>query len=386
MMLGFLLLGCSFLGIGAFALYPIMLRFLALFLKQSTHQDEQGSWSITVLLAVRNARPLLEEKLQNLRDAHWPGAVQILIYSDGSTDGTEEYLGEQNLPGMELLVTEQHRGKAWCLSQMLPQCRGEILVFTDADALFAPDAVRCLTAHFADPKVGGVCGQRFIRASNALVTPQQDYIGLDSWIKEAESALGSLTSNDGKLYAIRRHLARAVPGPVTDDLWEAMGVVIAGYRFVFEPGAWVSISAPARNLSHEFSRRRRVVSTSLTGIWRSWQLLNPFRYGWYGPCLFINKVDRRLLPVWLLGLLVSCLILAPYHWLFVAAAGIQVCAYSALVIYHFCGMTRIMPKSLGKLADKCVYFLVGNLGMLLGLIDFLRGKTPSQWEPKKGSS
>src|SRR6185503_15625649 len=52
-----------------------------------------------------------------------------------------------------------------------------------------------------------------------------------------EARLGSVTSNDGKLYAIRRELFRPIAPGATDDLFTCLSVVEQGRRFVFEPRA-----------------------------------------------------------------------------------------------------------------------------------------------------
>lgn len=385
MIFGLFLVAISLFGIGTFVMYPWLLRLLRI-IGEKPINSGTGSYSISVLLAVRNGRELLPEKLENLRQTQWPGPLQVLIYSDGSTDGTEEYLRTHAWEDIHIFSEETSRGKAHRLTEMLPHCTGDLLLFTDADAIFAPDAVMKLSTHFHDPQIGGVCGQRRIAQTNEIeITAQQDYIGLDSSIKIMETQLGSLTSNDGKLYALRRNLARPIPGPVTDDLWEAMGVVLAGFRFTFEPESLAFIKPPVRDLTHELSRRRRIVSTSLTGIWKSRVLLNPFKFGKYALCLFINKVNRRLLPIWLLGLFFAPLFMALDHPIFLTGSLVQFLGYLVLFLLHRLRLTRLLPRVFAKLADKCIYFAVGCLGMLFGVLDFAMGKTPSQWEPKKSA-
>lgn len=384
MMFGWFLLTLSILGIAVFAAYPLFVALASRFAKPYQPPQTVPPLSVTVLIVARNSRALLEEKIENLRSVHFPGDWEVRICSDGSTDDTQSFIENLDDPRFHVKHFQEQIGKNACLTAVIPECVGEVIVFTDADAMLSEKAVENLVAHFNNPEVGGVCGQRQIRASGgSMVAPQSGYISMDSWIKEQENALGSITSNDGKLYAVRRKLVREVPGPVTDDLWQALGVVKQGFRFVFEGEALAYIRTPSRSFQHELTRRRRVVSRGVNGIFKTRTVLNPFRYGFFSFGLFINKVDRRLLPFWLLGILLACFLLIPVSQVFLFLAALQVIGYIGIGLFGIMGLDRILPKKLAKLSQTAAYFLVGNVGMALGFIDFLLGRAPSQWEPKK---
>jgi hypothetical protein len=240
---------------------------------------------------------------------------------------------------------------------------------------------------FADPAVGGVCGQRAIRAGGAACeAAQRDYIRLDSRIKLWESRAGSLTSSDGKLYAIRRGLFRPLPDGVTDDLYNALTVIRSGYRFIFAPGARVLIPAPSRSLGHEVSRRRRIVCRSLRGLWLQRSVFNPFRHGGYALRLFANKVLRRALPGALLLLVAGALLRAPGHPL---ARGLlaTLAAFLALALLGVIATAGRVPVGpLRRPAQAAAYALAGLAGTLLGWIDLVRGRAYTVWDPRKTGS
>ena len=256
-------------------------------------------------------------------------------------------------------------------------------MFSDADALLDPDALRRLTRWFGDPEVGGVCGRRVLHKDAAsLKEAQGRYIDLDSAIKRLESLRGSITSNDGKLYAMRRKLFQRIPPAVTDDLYTSLSVVRQGYRFVFEPSAVARIHVPSRSEAHELQRRRRIVGRSLRGIFAQRELLNPFRHGWFAVGLAVNKVGRRLLPVFLIVLLATSLVLA-FRWpVFAAFAALQVAAYGAALLYPALpeAWQRTVP---GRVAGAARYFCLGCLGTLLGFCDWVAGRRILKWDPVK---
>lgn len=339
--------------------------------------------SVSLLVAVRNGEGLVGEKVRNSLALRHSAERQAVFVSDGSTDRTVERLRAEAGPGVEVLEVVAHHGKAHALNAGAERCRGEILVFSDADALLPPDALEWLLAPFADQAVGGVCGQRVIQdgGGNGLSAAQGSYIAADSGLKRAESRLGSVTSNDGKLYAIRRSLFRPIAPGATDDLYSCLSVVEQGRRFVFEPRALAFIRTPSRDEGHELARRRRIVSRSLHGISAKRALLNPLRHGAFALQLLVNKVCRRLLPLFLLGLFASSLalsFLAP-HWIARLALAGQLAFYGLALAQPL--LARV-PR-LGKLAATARYFCVGNLGTLLGLADFLRGREAVKWEPRK---
>jgi len=339
--------------------------------------------TVSFLIAVRNGEALVEEKARNCLAQEGCERPQVVFVSDGSTDATVARLAALR-DAVEVLEIREHRGKAHALNQGVERCHGEILVLSDADALLAPDALRWLLARFEDPSVGGVSGRRVIAdAGGGLSGAQGHYIAADSALKRAESRLGSTTANDGKLYAVRRALFRPIAEGATDDLFTCLTVVAQGRRFVFEPRARAAIRTPSRGARHELSRRRRIVARSLRGIALQRALLVPWRSGVFALQLLVNKVLRRLLPLFLLGLLVSSALLAPLpaHWIARLALAAQGAFYALALLRVVPGVRRV--PGLGPACDTAFYFCIGNLGTLLGLADFLRGKETVRWEPRK---
>jgi cellulose synthase/poly-beta-1,6-N-acetylglucosamine synthase-like glycosyltransferase len=364
-----------------FAVYPCSVSLAAALRRRIRPGALDRPPGVSLLVPVRNGERLIEEKVRNAL-ALDPG-LEIVFVSDGSTDATENLIRSLAGDRAKLIASSEHLGKAQALNRGLAACTGDIVVFSDADALLAPDALDHMLPHFADPTVGGVCGRRVIRERpGELAQAQSRYITLDSALKQAESRLGSITSNDGKLYSIRRELFRPIAPGATDDLFVALNVVQQGFRFVFEPRARAFIPTPSRNAAHELARRRRIVSRSLHGIFLMKEVLNPLRHGGFSLQLLINKVFRRLLPVFLILLFVSSAVLAPSRpwigFLFL----LQVVFY-ALALCHLLSATPDAARTIRRATSVACYFCVGNAGTLLGLLDFLKRKETVKWDPLK---
>lgn len=375
----------SISGILLFLLNPLIIRIVYIIKGRKTVKYSSALPPVSFVIVTHNAAKLISDKINNSLSIDYPvDRREIIVFSDGSTDETESRVRPFCDKKVYFLSSPYHEGKNSAINKAVDKASGEILVFSDVDAILEPKALLELVKYFGDPDVGGVCGQRVIAEDRKeLKRAQSDYIRVDSTIKKLESSVGSISSNDGKLYAIRRCLFKPIPSSVTDDLYACLSVVKQGYRFLFEPHARAFIAIPSRNPGHEIKRRRRIVSTSLRGIFLMRELLNPLKYGLFSISLIINKIVRRFLPVFLVSLFLSSLALCVHSPLIGLFLLLQLSFY-ILAFAHW-ALLRHLPglRIVKRLSSLAFYFCLGNYGTLLGLIDFLRGKRIIKWEPSK---
>lgn len=375
-------------------LYPTLLAVLAARRRRcrggGTCESPPGQSmpTVSVITVTHNGAALIRSKIANTMGLDYPAdKLEMILCSDGSTDGTDAIAEECRRTDQRLrcLALPRHSGKACGLNAAAAAATGDVLVFSDTDALLAANALRHLLVQYSDADVGGACGQRAIRTSRGeAFAGQSGYIRLDSRLKRWESTVGSITSNDGKLYWMRRELFTTVPDGVADDLFNCLEVVRQGRRFAFAPDAVACVPPPSRDAAHELERRRRIVCGSLLALWTNRVLFNPFTFGAYGPRLAINKILRRMLPLGLVLLLISSLALVHYHGpVFGAAAALQAAFYGLAVLSPAMTGRRRIPARIRRLAAACFYACVGNAGMLLGICDFVRGRRCVTWTPRK---
>ena len=344
---------------------------------------------VSLIVVVRNAEAIIEDKIQNFLSLNYPrDHFEIIILSDGSIDQTEKIISTHKIKSLKFISTPLHLGKSNGLNEAVKNCSGDIIVFSDADALLSTNTLYKIVRHYVNPKIGGISGQRVIYRDNVeLKSAQKTYIKFDSTIKNLESRIGSITSNDGKIYSIRRRLFQPIEPAVTDDLYCCHSIIKQKYRFIFEPEARAFIRAPSRNPLHEILRRRRIVSRSLRGIFLMKELLNPFRHGFYSIGLAINKVLRRLLPVCLIFLFLSSSVWSFSNtWItlfFILQLGVYILAlFYPLFIKNISDDTIFKAKA-KKYSSLAWYFCIGNYGTFLGLVDFISGKKIIRWDPIK---
>ena len=374
-----------------FMFYPclLLIRFLIArgSAKPSTFASEYLP-RISIITVSHKTKGLLDEKVKNIQQLDYPHhLLEFIFFSDGSPG--DVYDIQTRLPNIQVkqLFSMTHQGKAYGLNRAVEQSTGEIIVFSDIDAIIDQKAVTLLVGHFQDPAIGGVCGHRaIVKENTSLRDAQSRYFAFDNLIKSMEGRIGSLTSNEGKLYAIRRSLFQPIDPAATDDLYTCLSVVKAKYRFVFGSESYVYIRSPSRSPRHEIQRRRRIVVRSLHGIAKHKEVLKPVRFGWYSPGLFINKILRRCLPIFLLGIFLSALILSSIAKTMLILLILQIVFYGTASFYPLTSKrspsTRI-GKSIQKFVALVTYFILGNYGTLLGVIDFLTGKRVTKWVPVK---
>ncbi|WP_321415556.1 glycosyltransferase [uncultured Desulfobacter sp.] len=373
---------------GFFFIYPLMILAASIFRYKSRVSHHFGKPYISMIIVVRNGEDLILKKIENAISIEYPSdQYEIIIFSDGSTDKTVEKVQPFLNDRIHLYKSEEHTGKFQGLNKAVDASKGDIIFFSDADAMLDPKAVVTMTKHFSDPQIGGVCGRRIIGEQKKLLAEAQDrYFSFDAWTKKIESRSGSITSNDGKLFAIRRDLFSPVPPGVTDDLYMALNIVKKKKRFVFESDALAFIRLPSRSVKHEIERRQRIVSTSLMGIFLMRDLLNPFEYGLYSLNLFLNKILRRLLPFFLVILFASNLYLSLYNPFYFITFFFQVLFYSMALIYPLIFQKREDQRIISRASSIVFYFCIGNIGGLFGVFNFLMGKRIVKWTPIKNDS
>ena len=339
--------------------------------------------SVSVIIAARNEAAVIGRRLENLAALDYPRErLEVVIASDGSEDATAEIVAGWSDRGVRLLDLPRV-GKADALNEAVAASSGEVLVFSDANSMFAPDAVRALVRRFADPEIGGVAGdQRYDTAAvgDALAEGERGYWDIDRLLKIAESRAGNVVSATGAIYAIRRDLFRPVAAGVTDDFITSVTVVAQGRRLVFARDA-VAYEPPATSGGDEFGRKVRIITRGLRGTILMRELLDPRRHGFYSIQLAWHKIFRRLMVVPLLGLFASSLLLVGRGPLYTFAAQAQLGGYAL----GMAGLAlRDHPLGRSKLFSFPAFFCLVNLAALQALRNIATGTRIDRWEPLRG--
>ncbi|MFU8858675.1 MAG: glycosyltransferase family 2 protein [Deferrisomatales bacterium] len=332
--------------------------------------------TVSLVIAAYNEEAVIEEKVRNALALDYPrNRLEVWVASDGSTDGTNAILTRYEEQGVKVHYVSPRGGKTRALNLTVPLTSGDVLVFSDANAMYRPDAIRKLVRHFAEPAVGGVTGD--VQLQNEDVSFGQSeglYYRYERYIQLMESRFHSIVGVDGAMYAIRRELfVSPSRNIILDDFVISMTVAAQGYRVLYDPDA-VATESATPDAAQEFRRKVRISAGAAQAIrqgeglprWGQWRLLL---------CYLSHKVLRWLSPFFLLGLLLSNVHLLSrgggYGFFLVA----QLACYGAALAGVRRSRGRMRPW-----IQVPFFFSLQNAAYLVGIVKGLLVEQAGTWE------
>jgi len=361
--------------------YPLLLWVLGRIRERRVVQ-QPVTFPVTLLVSTFNEQTVIREKLKNCLALDYPqDSLEIIVISDASTDETDRIVEEFAADRVQLLRMPQRGGKTLGLNAAVQKAHGQILVFSDANIMYRPDALRCLLRNFADPTVGCVTGDsRYIGDGNSSAHIWEDaYWHYEQTVRTLESRVGSTVGGDGAIFAIRKELYVPLLAEAINDFVTPLQIVSRGYRAVFDSAA-VGFEPTVGQFDGEFRRKRRIVNRSWRGLMSVPDVLKPWRVGIFAWQVWSHKVLRWLtLPLVLIEAS-ACYVAAPvgityqlgfYGWI------------GSLMIAVFGSLCPHNQGKIARLAHGVFYFYLVNLAALLGLLSALRGRVETVWTPER---
>ena len=359
--------------------YPMVLFVASLFLRKEIRK-RRSEPRVSVILSAFNEEKWIQKKLENLLQLDYPHEkLEILIGSDGASDGTDQIISHCRSPRVRFFRFVRNFGKPYVLNALLQEANGSIVVFTDVRQEFDPRAIRELVANFEDPAIGCVSGELCFKAGNngkrgSVAAGVGAYWNYEKFLRKKESGIGSMLGATGAIYAIRRNLFTEVPLDIlVDDMYLPLSIIEKGYRVIFEPEAR-AYDWPSSQGKQEFKRKVRTLAGNYQMLTHFPTLLIPFKspVAWQ---FFSHKVLRLLAPFFLVLLGVSnfFLLLSPFYPIFFTA---QTLFYGLAVWEFWRAEGRKGKKGLGYLPYM---FCLLNYSALVGLFKFLAKKQRVTW-------
>lgn len=382
---------CLAVGFYCYAGYPLLLAAIAAMKRPDREPGDAGTApTVTLLISALNEEDVIARKLENSLQLAVPGPfLQILVATDGSDDRTAAIVESFADRGIELSHHPERRGKMAAINRAMPQVRGEIVVFSDANNMFEPDALVELVKPFADATVGAATGsKRIIVGDGPLGESEGLYWRYEAAIMKNETRLGSCTAAIGEMLAVRRDLYEAPPDRIiNDDFFMIMRMLRRGHRVVHVHSArsYERVSASAQA---EIARRIRMAAGRYQAL-----SLSPHLLSWKQPLIawqvISHKFLRLFIPFAMLGALVSVAAAAvfpqvrgespfwglnpPWLWAFLILH---------LGFYGAALLGRVLPGKgkLGKLLYLPTFLVNSNTAILLGFFRFASGKQTVIWD------
>jgi len=358
-----------------YAGYPLIIWFFSHIIPQPV-ATEQGSFKISIIIPAYNEEKVIRDKIKNVLNCGYPrDLMEVIVASDASTDRTEDRAGEFQAEGVMLIRFTERLGKSEMINQVLPSCKGEIVIISDADTRIDPGSIPELISRFTTKDIGAACGRRSVADTLDAPAAIADgiYCRYEGFIKKHEGLLLSIMGADGSLYAFRRELFAPVPADVPDDFSIILHILSKKMGVVYVDRA-ISRQQVFSTLFQEYRRKTRTISRGIRGVIQARSLLNPLRYPLPSFQLISHKILRWLLPIFLLLLFVSNLLLLgkePYSYFII----IQIAFYIA-------GGIGLMMESFNKKIKLLLipaYFSLMNIASLSGIAMWISGKKQIYW-------
>ena len=353
--------------------YPLVLRLVVALRGPRLVRRTPIEPSLSFVISAYNEAAVIAKKLENAVALDYPAEKrQIVVISDCSDDGTDEIVAGFASRGVTLARMPQRGGKTAGLNHTVPTLSGDIVVFSDANAIYEPSALRMLVRNFADPEVGYVTGDaRYLKTGEAAAdVGERAYWGYEKQMKRLETQIGSMVGGDGAIYAIRRTLWKTLPRNAINDFLNPLQIVAAGWRGVYEPEA-VCWEETAGGIRAEYRRRVRIVSRSWRAVFQAGRVLNPFAMGLFAWSLWSHKVLR-----WASGLFVAGAGVGAAGLLFDA---VRRWPLSLIVIGAIAGALAVATPIGRQTVGTLWYFLVINVASLVGVVKGTFGRVSGVW-------
>lgn len=365
--------------------YPLLLAVLVRFGFRKPVNQAPIEPSVTLVISAFNEAAVIAEKLRNCLALDYPrDRLEVLVVSDASDDGTDEIVLATPGDQVRLLRMTSRGGKTAGLNRAVAEARGEIMVFSDANAMYDPAVIRNMVRNFNDPTVGAVTGESRYQVEQEDLSARSEnrYWEYELALKRLESAVGSLVGGDGAIYAVRKSLYQDLDSADLSDFVNPLQVVAQGSRNVYEPEAW-SYERGADSFASEFARKVRIVNRAWRATGKMRALLNPFNYGFFAIQFWSHKVLRWLIGVLLALIFFANLVIAGHAPIYVLALAGQCLIYFAAAAGWGCQRIGITPP---RWLEIPYYFCVVNVASIVGILQAVRGRKYTTWQTSRAGS
>ena len=361
--------------------YPIALIILKKIKKpERIKLDSSYEPNISYMIVAHNEEKVIGQKLENILSFNYPREkIEILVASDFCTDNTnrivEEFAKQHKDLKIILNKSKEHKGKTNAQNETQKMATGEILIMTDANSIFEPNAIRELVNSFTSDDIYYVCGRlKYINSDNSTAANESIYWRLDLKQREIESNIQTITAGNGSIYAVKNSIYFDVNPIYCHDGYFPRQFALKKKRSLYNPNA-IAYEKAGENNKDEFKRKIRMNRTILCIFAHMWRPMNVFKYKWFSFFYFGHRTCRYLL--WLnhlLFLTASIVLTAMGCYIFGGViVGLQ-------VLFYMLGVVSTKKNIKIKPIRLIGYYSMMIIAQFVGAVKQLFGKSKPVWE------
>lgn len=362
--------------------YGMLITLLSKFRKNPAPPEmtDEALPEVTLLIAAYNEADIIRRKIENTLALDYPaGKLSVYFVTDGSCDGTPDIV--KRYPGVHVFHEGLRRGKIHAINRVMRFVRTPIVIFCDANAFLNRQSIRKIVRHYADPRVGGVAGEKRIidqSHDNASGAGEGFYWKYESYLKQKDAEVFSVVGAAGELFSVRTELYEAPEeNMIIEDFYLSLSITSKGYRFAYEPEAF-AVETASISVEEEWKRKVRICAGGFQAMAKLRHLLNPVKHGILSFQYFSHRVLR-----WTLAPLALPLIFISNAWLAWTGPAVLSASFLAQVGFYLLAFTGYHLRE-RRIAIKGFfipyYFCVMNLSVYAGFLRYLNGRQSVVWD------
>ena len=364
-----------FLTVYPYLVYPLLLYVFFPFKKKDIDKADYFPM-VTLIISAYNEEKIIETKLKNSLALDYPKDKLEIIVASESDDRTNDIVREHQSDGIKLFSFGDREGKAATLYKVVPEALGEIVVFSDANAMYEKKALRYLARCFFDKRIGCVSGQlRYVNPDNTRVGKSESlYWKYEKIIKKLESRYFSLLGANGSIFALRKELYFPIQQNRGDDFELPVKTALNGHGVVLEPEA-VSFESSSTEFDSEFKRKTRIISWNF----KSARLLLKESFKKQKFFIAFQLLSHKILRWWTFVFLIGML----FCNFFLTQTIFRIVLYLQLIFYTLAFAGYLFEKAKRKIPPFLYipyYFCLINWASITGMFNSFFKKHEATWE------
>ena len=353
--------------------YPLLVWLLVQVWGKPLRKSAPIPRAVSIVIACHNEAENIARRIAELQELLRPLSPEseIIIVSDGSTDGTERIAAATGALNVRVIQQPRNMGKAMALNAGVLSARNPIVVFGDSRQAWAPDAIEHMLDNYGDLQVGAVSGDLVLTSNDGSLAGVGLYWKLEKWIRLSESRLHSSVQVSGAICSVRRELFVSLePGMILDDMAWPQSVAMQGYRVIHEPLAQAFDHLPEKPRD-EMRRKIRTLAGNLQLLVLRPAIILPWRNPvWFA--VICHKLLRLVVPWAMLTALVASA---------VSDSPVLRVALVAQLAGYTLGVGALFAKRISRLplASTISSLLVLNAAAFMAWFVFFSGRSGRSW-------
>lgn len=380
-------LGIIFYNYAGYGIILLIITSIKQLLRQSeAHPISHTNYKedlpdVTLVIAAYNEETVIEEKIANCLSLNYPkDKIKFLFITDGSNDNSPSIISRYKQ--LNLLNQPERLGKSAALNRAMEYVQTQITIFSDANTMLNRSAIKRMVMHYKNKDIGGVSGEKRIKKSNnneSAVSEEGLYWKYESFLKNLDFKLYTVTGAAGELFSIRTTLWEALPEDVIlDEFIISTRINLKGYRIAYEPHAY-ALELPSSSISEEKKRKIRISAGAFQAMLILKPIFNLFRY----PVLFFQFLSHRFLRWTLTPLSIPILFITNLMIVIITNENLYISILILQFLFYlsaYAGSFLSEHPTRFKFLKICYYIFFMNYSIYLGFNRFLRKEQSVKWE------